>query len=312
MIILEGPDRCGKTTVAKALRKLLPHWSYRHHTNPWSVGCRPFPYFSWFVAYAPCNVIVDRCHLSEWAYGYTYRDGKGMTDHEWRLLELAFLSRGAQVLALDDRVQDVRQRWGKGEMYPFDLTQQQNLRSHYGQAYRETVLPIGHWRLPELLKYTHSIAQDAELQAIKLQNTLPVATLGTGFTGPGGYVVVVDTPGLTEPEGNAAGFPLDRGFASDFWWSALDEVGVDWGKGYFTNASAFRDVRALNDTLEVLRPRTVLCLGNNATKLTIRAWRRPQSVVSVEHPSHVRRFHRHNHDAWQDEICQCLSDWRTE
>src|SRR5437016_14437090 len=99
MLILEGSDCVGKTSVAKTLLDLLPGCAYKHHTKP---PVHPYNYFGWFLAHTGPRVIVDRLHWSEYAYGTVYRHGSQLTDHQWKYLELACLSRRATIITLID------------------------------------------------------------------------------------------------------------------------------------------------------------------------------------------------------------------
>jgi hypothetical protein len=64
MIIIEGADHLGKTTLAKAVAEKLG-WKYFHHTKP-----RPkFSYFSEYLEQARPESVWDRYHLGAMVYG---------------------------------------------------------------------------------------------------------------------------------------------------------------------------------------------------------------------------------------------------
>lgn len=79
VIIFEGPDGCGKTTLARAVRDALGA-VYTHH-GPYPAlthGCELVPVYLRSVAPAlqdHNHVVLDRCWISELPYGLAYRNG---------------------------------------------------------------------------------------------------------------------------------------------------------------------------------------------------------------------------------------------
>lgn len=152
MILLEGVDRTGKTTVAEHLMRLLPGWSFVHQTKP---DCHPFKYGMQRVANSHPRVVLDRLHWSNYAYGRVYDGSQELLDaHEWRLTELALASRGTMVVYMHDDLESILGRWGKDEMYP--PTEIPALLDHYrnlvgGAGDRKSCLPTHVATLPDLV-----------------------------------------------------------------------------------------------------------------------------------------------------------------
>jgi thymidylate kinase len=218
LIILEGCDRVGKSTVAHALRKLLPGWSYRHHTKP---PCDVYDYFSRFLADAHPRIIVDRCHWSNYTYGHVYGDQSQLSNHQWRLIELMMLSRGSVVLHMTDDIENIKSRWAADEMYKMDeekfgciLDRYHALASDY--ADKRSYLPKMTLTLPDLInlktnkptELLHAIASANSAQATALSTWFP-PSLGCGYTGQGGFLVIGEAP--SEDKFANPQVPLDFG-----------------------------------------------------------------------------------------------------
>lgn len=74
-LIVEGIDRCGKSSSIEAMRKLLPGYTVFKPRPPKSHDEARHLYSEFFQMLAePGNVIYDRGHMSELVYARLYRD----------------------------------------------------------------------------------------------------------------------------------------------------------------------------------------------------------------------------------------------
>lgn len=91
IIIIEGPDAVGKTTLARALQRLAPNSLYMHnryHRDVWPYHAATLRRAVRHARLAP--VIIDRHWPSECAYGAAFRDGPATRYNEralYRVLE---------------------------------------------------------------------------------------------------------------------------------------------------------------------------------------------------------------------------------
>jgi hypothetical protein len=95
LVVLEGVDGTGKTTLARELRALVPGAAVLHSGPPqihpaveYLAPLRSYP------AGTP-DMILDRWHLGEEVYGHLYRGGSGLGDHGFEVVEDVLLSLGA-------------------------------------------------------------------------------------------------------------------------------------------------------------------------------------------------------------------------
>jgi hypothetical protein len=312
-ILIEGPDRCGKTTVSHALQRLLPGWSYKHHGVPPS-GCSVYQYHGWGLVDAHAQQIIDRLHWSEVAYGMTYRRECGYQFWQWRAIELALLSRATTVLHLTDEPGSILSRW-KNE--PNDCTKISELTGRFNDiaANRSawvSALPRETARLSDLIQDGQptdrltSIASQARASSVYTARQFP-ASIGTGSLRPE-FLVLGEAPS-GRPLNGDPGFALACGPSCEWFWRAMDDAGIPWWRGYYTNASAFEDECEFERFVRDLEPNVVLTLGARAYRLAARA-STGANIQYVEHPSFVRRFKHNQYDAWSAAIKQAITGHR--
>ncbi len=321
MIILEGPDCCGKGTVAKALKSLLRGWSYRHHTKPPVEDS--YSYFSWFLADSQPAVVVDRFHYSEPIYGEVYRHGANFTPHEWRLLELSLMSRNTIVLHMTDTFGNIASRW-KTEREMFSLDPIRNVVEMYEKlmsgatigAGFKTYLPRASFRLPELveedgqptdlLKHIAIRACDQTNKAYHLYT--PSIGMGSPYAK---FMLIGEEPGNPDPKSLRPQVPFDFGHSADVLWPYFDEIGLRWWEGYYTNASAFKSWAEFDKYIQLFpEVELVLTLGKRAQDLVfegINGSGNPYRLRNVSHPSYLRRLSSEHQAHWRALLKQHLN-----
>lgn len=313
MIILEGMDRCGKSTVARALRELLPGWSYRHHTKP---PMDPFGYFAQFIADSHPRVIVDRFHWSEPAYGKTYRHGSGLTKSQWRTLELMCLGQNAQIIYMYDHVESIKARWDDSEMFPAEPLNQ--LCLEYATIKAASKVANYSYTLPDLIDAKGRPTE--RLEAIAAAERFGVARRqkyqlppSIAYGAHGGFMIVGESPSERELEKSPdVQAPFKSGPASEVLWKALDDHSIAWWNGHYTNASEFT-VEGFKEYAEWVDPTKIVLLGNVAQKLmpeSQRAAPHVPRVIHLAHPAYVKRFQNEMVEGWSTILADHLSPWK--
>lgn len=289
MIVLVGPDRCGKTSVAAAIQQIAPDWYYYHHTKP---PMDPFLYFARYFMTANTWAVVDRCHWCEVAYGNTYRDGSAMTGHEFRILEMALLAHRALVVYLHDDIDAIRSRWSDDEMFKFNPDHQAKLMSEYLVLHHDSPVKSVMHKMTDLVdvkgrpteilsKIVQLSRNDSLLSPVHRFNRPP--SLGIGST-RGGVLIIGEAPG--NPWSGHVSVPLAFGYSGGFLWSGLDKVGCEWEDIHIVNASTFTPESFLefNETYGFDR---IIALGKQAAKL---ARTLECDFYELEHPHYAKRF----------------------
>lgn len=112
LIVLEGSDGAGKTTLAEKLAEALPgpvgRQSFRAPTGD---PLQEYESFLRRVALTPeASYIVDRMHWSEMVYGTIFRPNDHMSEGSFRHLEMVLQGQGGLTVLLDPPAEELRQR----------------------------------------------------------------------------------------------------------------------------------------------------------------------------------------------------------
>jgi hypothetical protein len=113
--IIEGVDRVGKSSLARSLANIMPDHALVHCVVP-PAGEHVFDYHRRMLS-TSSNLIVDRLHWSEYAYGSTYRSGCAYSARQWKELEDILVSRGARVILMSDALVSIKKRWTDAEEF---------------------------------------------------------------------------------------------------------------------------------------------------------------------------------------------------
>lgn len=124
MLLLEGCDGVGKTTLAKRLVKELDGHIYAHFTRlP-----RDFDRYWGYRERMSTHVVQDRFHLSEIVYAYARGDESPLCPDTYRLVDAAVrqLAGFTVLITADDAL--IGKRWHGDQMFSLDLTLATNER----------------------------------------------------------------------------------------------------------------------------------------------------------------------------------------
>ncbi len=94
IIVLEGPDGSGKTTLAKTLEGY--GYAYEHRGTPDCEALRF--YLTPVVSRWRDPLVLDRLHIGSYVYGTIFRSGDDLNEFERWVLEGSLLARGAVVV----------------------------------------------------------------------------------------------------------------------------------------------------------------------------------------------------------------------
>lgn len=104
IIILEGPDGCGKTNIGQELsrRTGIPYFKPTLERAMWKNNTFKTaleydqPYIAQFLEQTGCSVIMDRAYPSEWVYSQVYK--RETNPAVLRQVDDAFAKLGAQII----------------------------------------------------------------------------------------------------------------------------------------------------------------------------------------------------------------------
>lgn len=120
MLIIEGTDGVGKTTLAKRLVQELQKrgpWVYTHFTK--LPDCWRFP--DDYVPHIIRHVVRDRFHMSDVAYRYARGEAQRFTEHTYLCIDARVrLVGGMTVVIFADSEARLRQNSGPHQMHSYE------------------------------------------------------------------------------------------------------------------------------------------------------------------------------------------------
>jgi len=280
MIILEGPDCAGKTTLAKIA---FNDWSYRHQ-GPYSRD--PLVQTITALQRGVNETVWDRLHIGEQVYGPIYRDRDTLGDVGRRMVERYILGRqGVVIFALPDVemvVQSFRERLGD-EMFRHDDWEANVRKQHAKFSLAGTWLPWLAWN------YATDDPREIKEQALRLR---PPYNAGPGvgdFTSDG--ILIIGEQPNPKQQGEFAEMALpfiSRQGCSPWLAEKMDEGHIPERGMYWVNARDRKGRVTDPDFLERLKPKHVVALGTEA-----KMWAQMQGLTPeyFVHPSCWMRFH---------------------
>lgn len=299
LIILEGTDGAGKTTLAKQLVTEVEAHGESHeilHAGPPETGLSVFEQYALpllerreQIAKPDHLLILDRWHLGELIYGPLLRGKSALEPEQFAYLELLLQSLGAVKVVVNATDSAIRSRVGAHRDDLVSVDQAIAIK----EKFLSLALRYQTWGIviPEAYKTSEIVF--TLLRSATLDNN--ASRLLASFPGYVGST----TPNLLlvgdEPSGWQVGDPIRPAFypdvngsSSNYLLRSLLANGNVINVG-FCNANDGTDVMGLWRTL--WRP-LVVALGKNAST-TLHRLNIDHTVVP--HPQWVRRFHHRSH-----------------
>jgi len=126
MIVVEGTDLLGKTTLCHELVKRLNAAEMPHIYQHFSKLPECFDWAAHYFPFMTRMVVMDRFYMSRQAYGRTFENQYVLTDEEYRILDAALrLVGGFTIVCVADDDEFIRLQYAdlptsRQEVYPLD------------------------------------------------------------------------------------------------------------------------------------------------------------------------------------------------
>jgi hypothetical protein len=314
MIIVEGGDNVGKTTLIQQLLEMDPSLRVLHRDRfkPQAGETIGRSYLKALTPsgddrVATANSIADRFMASEVIYGDLFRNGNRLTLQDEWTLRLLLQSYGTLIVHCDPGDAVIKKDWAsRPQLYPHDPLL-------IARTYRADLPSIFRGFTQMQYDWTHKNADQARLGIIAVhQQMMKAASFEHAWWSALPYGVgklqsprvVLIGEGLSPRAWTTV--PFAHGPAGAFLAEACKHVEQQYfarrayglhNAVYVTNAEkgSDRDVALLRAELRLLDPQpgsVVVALGRVAERM-LNYVERPQQVdfVSIEHPQYWRRFH---------------------
>lgn len=279
LIILEGPDGTGKTTLAGELEELIGARVLHRGPPGQDVITEYARDIQWYQPGRGDHVVCDRWHLGEQVYGPILRGGSRFSRETFAHVEKVLQRRGAVLVVLTAPGGELRRRIGKrgddliGPERVDDLVHRYDLQFRVGTQLPRRIFSGQPPAAGDLLDW----ARIAEFEASALR-------LFITYVGPPAprYLVLGERRNGSPPYPDQAAFTPGPSTSGRYLLSALPDRVLS-GAG-FANACEENVV----ELWEVLRRPRVIALGVQAVDAC-----RSEGLVcsSAPHPQFIRRFY---------------------
>lgn len=151
IIIIEGPDGSGKTSLANRLSRQTGY-KIIHRTQPKTEEDKAIMMDEYFrVIRSRENMIFDRCWYSEMVYGPVMRDASVISYSQMYDLERRLMETGAMIIYCTDAKQVLWARCQeRGEDYIVDRTTFDSICDRYDTLFASPhFIPVVTYRCPE-------------------------------------------------------------------------------------------------------------------------------------------------------------------
>jgi GTPase SAR1 family protein len=286
IIILEGPDGSGKTTLARRLCEDLT-LEYHHEGVPPAEVPPLVHYGRVLEGWRGRNVVLDRLALGERVYGPPIRGRDRLGDDGWRVFRRLLIATGARQVICLPPLDLCFERWRaheKPELFRDPATFYRTYAAYgYYIASNADQLVYDHVRVSyDTLKY--ELVQPRPL--IEAPGVIGDPHALVSLVGD----IVSNTTGLDLPFFNNGG-------CSRYLTDALDLAGVLESDVLWLNSRRADETEnrlpRLNARGQSLR---IVALGERAARVC--EHQRFERVQRVPHPQYWKRFHRHDLDGY--------------
>lgn len=287
MIILEGADGAGKSTLARELSQLLGDWP----VHPFGPPQRPVieEYLHWMIAQPRNELICDRFHVGEDVYGPAFRSA-GLDPHLRGIIELTAMTRGAILVHVTgpvDAIEDALTKRGDDSVRPEMISW---LVRDFETQCRSSDLPLftyDRWNGSTPQQVATALRGSAGYTLVNTYRQCFPTMPGIGNVRRPAVAYVGERPN-PRTVAQTRGIPFAHGPAGRHLIDALRRLGL-LQLSYLTNAvKADGNTTMVGQELRYVGPQRVVALGKLASSV-LRKNKVPHALAI--HPMHARRFH---------------------
>ena len=136
MLIVEGADLVGKTTLCEELMRRLPGWCYAH-LGPEANHAEWHSYWG-YRRRASRRVVQDRFHMSQVAYAWARREEPAVTPYKYALVDAFLREIGGFTVVITASLALLEDRFVRAELYALaTIARANNAFMGFGRASHE-------------------------------------------------------------------------------------------------------------------------------------------------------------------------------
>lgn len=281
IIILEGENKCGKTTLAN-------HLVEKHGFN--YVKCSqpkgdPYVEYMEILKNISGDTVIDRFLYGETVYGPIYRGKSMIDDHKMRNIELKTMTMNACLIYCHDKAENIAKRFDAEKEEFAVKTKIRKALKLYEKTINKAILPVVFHQMmtPHDLYKTKKI--DKLVKRMKdMEREKYISVIGNTFNP--GYIFVGEKRNDRQSY-KQVGQPFDFGPSSRFLFEKLKKAKVDLRKCAFVNADSHEMASFI--VFRAKKTTRIIALGKKADEtLNIIGLKHDK----LNHPQFENRFQR--------------------
>lgn len=291
IIIVEGPNGVGKTTLCETLKDRYG-LEYMKEEKPNEPG---FPYYLKKALSYKHDIVFDRYLLGEYVYPKLFNDGrKPLENWEQRAIERVLQVKNTFLIYANvDKPTKLKIFEERGEDL-VDASMVDDESDYFDEAYRKSILP----------KITYNFKkddlEDVYKQIDKIDNQSISLATGNRFMPKVMFIGdVINTQNKffrLNPSVEKRAFSVDNA-SSKFFHQAIEHL----DDVYITNTN-----KNLNSEIVSVRPQVIISLGKNAGMFCDRLEINHQNIF---HPQYYSRFKGHDIGAYREVIDEAIKNY---
>lgn len=294
LVVIEGVDKAGKSTLAERLKRELG-WNIVHFGKP---GPKPANEYAEFLKYGE-NMICDRFYVGELVYGPLLRGKHSMTALEIITIERMCRKAGMILVHVDPEYGIIATRL----MLLGDelINAEQNEKAY--KMFKDVVPTrntgqIVRWVQGTTVQHVTETIRMMVDRDILLYERAKESCSGIG-TVIGEKLVFVGES--LNDKTTWIGMPFDSGASAEYLLTAMASIAVDESKVYITNSDKITQKEV--DFLKGTGSTKFISLGNKAyDKLKTLGI----SSAKIPHPGYWRRFHHYDLAKYSNQIAKAI------
>lgn len=289
LIIIEGADKTGKTTLAKAI---ADRFGYRYHHSGPPKG-HPADEYIDFLLNLKRPTVCDRFHLGELVYGPMFRGKIGISPLELLTIERVLRLKQTILIHAVTSIELANKRL-KVSTQKEMVDNARNVTA--AELFKDVVRQSN---VSPILQYDGSTKQQLNKMLITIERMLeerkvasgPYTGIGT-ITGP--KLVVVGEQ--VNHNVTWRGLPFDKGLSSEFLADVFNTAGLVENRLYICNADKLTREEAIALHTENTK---FITLGRKAAHKLLEFGIEHEELP---HPQWVKRFHHHQKYAYAEDV----------
>ena len=296
IIILEGLDKCGKSSLASIIARNLA-CNILKCSAPTEDPYKE--YVTKLLNNDDDNIIFDRFCYGELVYGPIYRGKSAIDSNKLLNLELLLQARDSILIYCEASLDFIKQKFIEDNETFTKMIDIKKLLSGYRRVISQAKIPVLHHQLP-------GNPLTAKFEPLKVSKVIIQARYIGSLTPQ--VVFVGDRNNLNIAQiYRDVSLPFDFGRSSTILKRVIKEVGLtSYGltNAYKYHLSADLQAETLKAELEVLNPRVIIALGEISSKALTKI---NIPHASMWHPSFLGRFKGSNYDSYVQRLKVLIS-----